>query len=50
MKEIKDNGGIVGAPSDAAQVVKDMADYVTLHKGGKGSIREFIDYIIEENK
>lgn len=42
--------GIVGCPSDAVRDVKKKADYVCMHQGGRGAVREFIDWIIEGKK
>ena len=34
-----------GCPSDAVQTIKDHSTYICKEKGGKGCIREFIEYI-----
>lgn len=40
-----------GAPNDAVQEIKEIASYITNRKGGEGSVREFIEYILKkENK
>ena len=41
--------GIIGCPSDACQQVKDIAQYICTNKGGDGAVREFIEYIINNN-
>ena len=41
--------GVIGCPSDACQQVKDIAQYICTNKGGDGAVREFIEYIINNN-
>lgn len=48
MKAVKEAGGIVGCPADAVKKVKEIADYISLHNGGDGAVRELIEYIIEQ--
>ncbi len=45
MKAIKDSGGIVGCPSDAVDIVRDTANFVSLHEGGNGAVRDFVEWI-----
>lgn len=40
--------GIVGCPADAANEVKDIADFVSPRKGGDGAVREFIEWLLQE--
>lgn len=47
MKAVKEAGGIVGCPADAVEKVKEIADYISLHNGGDGSVRELIEFIID---
>lgn len=47
MKMVKKAGGIVGCPQDAVPTVLQIADYVTVHNGGEGAVREFIDWLCE---
>lgn len=49
MNEIKNAGGLVGAPKDAVKQVIEIADYVADHNGGDGAVRDFIDWILEDN-
>ena len=46
MVPVKQNGGVVGCPMDAVQEVKDLADFVSVHAGGDGAVREFIEWIL----
>lgn len=46
MNKVKEAGGIVGCPADAVDAVKTIADFVSLHNGGYGAVRDFIDYIV----
>lgn len=43
---VKQGGGLVGCPNDAVTQVKQVADYIALHIGGEGAVRDFIDEII----
>lgn len=45
MMAIKNAGGIVGCPLDAAKEVLDIADYISPHIGGNGAVRDFINYL-----
>ena len=46
MRLIKSDGGMVGCPIDAAEEVKDIADFISNQKGGEGAVREFIEWLI----
>ena len=48
MTAIKAAGGIVGCPADAVSIVKENADYVAIHKGGDGAVREFIEWLVDK--
>ena len=37
--------GFSGCPKDAAEEVKNIADYICHYEGGRGSVREFIEQI-----
>ena len=39
--------GFSACPSDAADEVKDMVDYICVKKGGDGCVREFCEYLIK---
>ena len=45
MNPVKNEGGIVGCPADAVQTVKDIADFISIKKGGEGAVRDFIEYL-----
>ena len=47
MMAVKDAGGIVGVPADAVDRVKAIADFVALHRGGEGAVRDFIEWLVE---
>ena len=40
--------GVVGCPADAVERVKEISDFVALHNGGDGAVRDFIEWIIKE--
>lgn len=46
MLQVKDAGGIIGCPADAANEVKQLATFISEKPGGEGAVREFIDWII----
>lgn len=35
-----------GCPADAVEKVRDIADFVSMHNGGNGAVREFIGWLI----
>ena len=45
IKPIKEAGGIVGCPADAAKEVKEISSYICSNKGGEGAVREFIEML-----
>lgn len=46
MQLIKEEGGLIGCPSDAIKQVKDIASFQSSKTGGNGAVREFIETII----
>lgn len=38
--------GVTGCPADAVQVIKDRCDYICAASGGRGAVREFIEWLI----
>ncbi len=46
MTRIKDAGGIIGCPADACQEVIELSDYVAKKDGGRGAVREFIEWLV----
>ena len=48
MIPVKEAGGVVGCPDDAVERVKEISDFVALHNGGDGAVRDFIEWIIKE--
>lgn len=50
MKTIRDNGGLVGCPSDAVTDVKENVHYICKHNGGDAAVRDFIEWIIIQEK
>lgn len=49
MTYIKQAGGLIGCPADAAKNIKEMADFVSEYSGGNGAVRDFIEWIIYAN-
>lgn len=47
MNPVKEAGGLVGCPANAAKQVREIADIVSEEKGGEGAVREFVEWIIE---
>lgn len=50
MMKIKEAGGIVGCPRNAAKEVLEIADFVSIYDGGDGAVREFIEWIVDEKE
>ena len=50
MELIKAAGGVVGCPADAVEKVREISDYIALHKGGEGAVRDFIEWLLLSNK
>ena len=48
MIPVKEAGGVVGCPADAVERVQEISDFVALHNGGDGAVRDFIEWIIKE--
>ena len=46
MQLIKEEGGLIGCPSDAIKQIKAIASFQSSKTGGNGAVREFIEYII----
>lgn len=40
--------GITGCPSDSIEIIKKQVDYVCNSDGGRGAVREFIEWIISK--
>ena len=47
MKKIQQAGGLVGCPADAVDEVIKIADFVSSKDGGRGAVREFIEWLFE---
>lgn len=50
MRLIKENGGVIGVPSNACWQVKQVADFVSSFAGGDGAIRDFVEHLVAYNK
>lgn len=48
MRTVKEAGGIVGCPADAAKEVREYSDFVAMARGGDGAVREYIEHIVSE--
>lgn len=48
MNLIKNEGGIIGCPLDAAEEVRKIADYICAECGGNGAVRDFIEYLTKQ--
>ena len=42
--------GFVACPNNAMSGVKEIADFISVHDGGYGAVREFCDYLLEESR
>lgn len=36
--------GLVGCPADSCQEVRDLADYISVAKGGEGAVRDIVEH------
>lgn len=50
IEKIHEAGGIAGCPSDAVDEVRAASDFISSKDGGKGAVREFVDYLIKVSK
>lgn len=50
MISVKESGGVVGCPKDAAKKIIKLADYVAEHNGGEGAVRDFIEWIFKNEE
>lgn len=50
MRLVKENGGVIGVPSNACWKVKQIADYVSSFAGGDGAVRDFVEFLATYNK
>lgn len=50
MKLIKENGGLIACPSDACKCLKENCDIVCNMTGGNGAVREFIEWLEQNNR
>lgn len=48
-KECIEACGLTGCPADAVLAIRQSVDYICSSKGGNGAVREFIEYIINNN-
>lgn len=42
--------GLTACPADAVDIVRAEVDYICNRDGGRGAVREFIDWMVETNK
>ncbi len=47
MKRIKEAGGLIGCPADACDEVIELAHFVSKKDGGRGAVREFIEWLVD---
>lgn len=50
MLPVKEAGGLIGCPADAVGKVKKIADFIAPRNGGDGAVRDFIEWIVENQK
>lgn len=46
MMAVKDSGGLVACPQDAADAVREVSGFVSSRRGGDGAVREFVEWLI----
>ena len=47
MIPVREAGGLAACPADAAEEVLAVSDYVCSREGGRGAVREFIEYLLK---
>lgn len=50
MLKVKESGGIVGCPRNAAKKIFEISDFVSVYDGGDGAVRDFIEWIVSERE
>lgn len=50
IKTVRAEGGVTGCPSNAVQDVKSAVEFKSRYKGGEGAVRDFIEYVLKNNK
>ena len=48
IEKVRSNGGIVACPRDAVESVRNVAHFISIHDGGNGAVRDFIDTLIRK--
>ncbi len=48
-RDIMNYVGIKGCPEDAVEGIREIADFISRCSGGRGAVREFIEWIIARN-
>jgi len=41
--------GLAGCPADAVKEVKEISAFISRYIGGRGAVREFIEWVVEKN-
>lgn len=47
MIPVREAGGLAACPADAVEEVRAVSDYVCSREGGRGAVREFIEYLLK---
>ncbi len=45
----KKSGGIIGCPKNAVKEIREIADFVAMHDGGNGAVRDFIEWVLNSS-
>ena len=40
--------GLIGCPADSCQEIKDIADYISISKGGEGAVRDIVEHWLKK--
>lgn len=49
MEAVKNGGGFVAAPNDAADEIKKISGYISKRNAGSGAVRDIIEYIVKND-
>ncbi len=50
MELVKEGGGIIACPADAVKEIKDISMFVADKNGGRGAVRDFINYLTDKGR
>lgn len=46
--KVMQNAAFAGCPADAADLIKEISDYISDYNGGNGAVRQILNYLLSE--